>query len=164
MAEQTVKILAVCLGNICRSPTAEAAIRQAAEVAGIPVEVDSAGTGGWHVGAPPDARMRTTAAEMGLTLTGQARQVVASDFDDFDIIVAMDQQNQRDLVDLAPSPQAAGKIHLLRSFDPHSSHLDVPDPYYGGQEGFREVVTMVQAAANGLVASLVSPTNVSRPQ
>lgn len=158
MGERTVRILAVCLGNICRSPTAEAAIRQAAEDVGIPVEVDSAGTGGWHVGAPPDARMRATAAEMGLTLAGQARQVVASDFDDFDIIVAMDRQNHRDLVDLAPSPQAAAKIHLLRSFDPEASDLDVPDPYYGGEEGFRDVVTMVRAAAHELVASLVSPT------
>lgn len=147
------RVLAVCLGNICRSPTAEAAIREAAAARGIAIEVDSAGTGGWHVGEPPDPRMRQAAGRLGLALDGTARQVSHTDFEDFDLIVAMDRRNLQDLTDLAP-PGAVDRIRLFRSFDPAATGLDVPDPYYGGDQGFVEVVAMVRAAAEGLIDSL----------
>jgi protein-tyrosine phosphatase len=154
MLDQPVRVLAVCMGNICRSPTAEAAIRQAAEAHGVAVEVDSAGTGAWHAGEPPDPRMSEAARGMGLTLTGKARQVRPSDFDEFDLIVAMDHRNHGELMAMAPDEVAAAKVRLFRSFDPEAADLEVPDPYYGGDQGFRDVVTMVQAAADGLVRSL----------
>lgn len=142
------------MGNICRSPTAEAAIVEAADRAGVPVEVDSAGTGAWHVGEPPDPRMTAAAAEVGLFLVGAARQVERSDFDRFDIILAMDQSNHRNLVAMAPNRSAAEKVRLFRAYDPKADGPDVPDPYYGGEEGFRNVVAMVRAAAAGLVDTL----------
>lgn len=148
-----VRILAVCLGNICRSPTAEAAIREAAERRRVAVEVDSAGTGAWHVGEPPDARMRRAAAGLGLTLEGAARQIRSSDFLGFDVIVAMDRRNHRELLGMAP-PETHDRIKMFRSFDPEAADLDVPDPYYGGDQGFVDVVRMVRAAADGLIESL----------
>ncbi len=148
-----VRILAVCLGNICRSPTAAAAIREAAAARGVEVEVDSAGTGSWHVGEPPDARMRQAATGLGLTIEGTARQVRSSDFNDFDLIVAMDRRNLEDLLEIAPA-HAVDRIRLFRSFDPEAPDLEVPDPYYGGDRGFVDVVAMVRAAADGLVESL----------
>lgn len=154
MSSEPIRILTVCLGNICRSPTAEAAIVEAAASAGLDVVVDSAGTGAWHVGEAPDRRMTAAAAEMGLTLDGAARQFDPSDFDRFDLIVAMDHRNHGDLLDLAPDDEAAGKVKMFRSYDPDAIDLDVPDPYYGGEQGFRDVVTMVRAAAQGLIASL----------
>jgi protein-tyrosine phosphatase len=148
-----VRILAVCLGNICRSPTAEAAIREAALRAGVAVEVEPAGTGPWHVGEPADPRMREAAATVGLTIDGTARQVNEADFEDFDLIVAMDSRNHADLVSVAP-PGAIDRIRLFRTFDPDATDLDVPDPYYGGDQGFIDVVEMVRAAAAGLIGSL----------
>lgn len=118
------------------------------------VVVDSAGTGAWHAGERPDARMTAAAAEVGLELDGNARQVEVSDFDRFDLILSMDHRNHRDLLDLAPDEAAAAKVKLFRSYDPEAIDLDVPDPYYGGDEGFRNVVAMVRAAARGLVDSL----------
>ena len=149
-----MRILFVCLGNICRSPTAEAAFREAAEAADLDVEVDSAGTGDWHIGEPPDERMRSAAADDGLELAGRARQVSRDDFDYYDLIIAMDRQNQRDLRQLAPDSDQAAKIRLLREFEPGSKDGEVPDPYYGGEDGFHEVVRIVRSAARGLVDEL----------
>lgn len=118
------------------------------------VVVDSAGTGAWHAGEKPDPRMTAAAAEVGLQLDGTARQVDVSDFDRFDLILSMDHRNHRDLLDLAPDEAAAAKVKMFRSYDPDAIELDVPDPYYGGDEGFRNVVAMVRAAARGLVDSL----------
>lgn len=148
-----MRVLTVCLGNICRSPTAEAAIREAAAEAGLDVEVDSAGIGEWHVGEPPDPRMVAAAAEDDLTVAGTARQVTADDFRSFDLIVAMDHQNLGALRKMRPA-DATADLALFRSFDPEADGAEVPDPYYGGPDGFREVVTMVRAAARGLVGSL----------
>jgi len=156
VAEQPVRLLFVCLGNICRSPTAEGVMRSLVDADGLRerVEIDSAGTGAWHVGSPPDARATEAAASQGVTLSGQARRVEPDDFERFDLILAMDAANLRDLRALAGSPEAAAKVRLLREFDPASAgerDLDVPDPYYGGEHGFGRVFEMVQAACGGLL-------------
>ncbi|MGD2061870.1 MAG: low molecular weight protein-tyrosine-phosphatase [Acidimicrobiia bacterium] len=149
-----MRVLAVCLGNICRSPAAEAAITEAASSAGVDVEVDSAGTGAYHIGEPPDERMRRAAAQAGLSIAGRARQFEPEDFDRFDLIVVMDQANLHDVLAQAPDEDAAGRVRLFRSFDPTADDLDVPDPYYGGAEGFARVVDMVRRAAAGLITEI----------
>jgi protein-tyrosine phosphatase len=114
------------------------------------IEVDSAGTGGWHRGEPPDDRARAEAARRGLTMTSTARQVHAGDFELFDLVVAMDASNADDLRDLA-SPSHRAKVRLLREFDPTAEELDVPDPYYGGPDGFADVFDLIDAACLGLL-------------
>ena len=146
-----MRILMVCLGNICRSPTAEAALREAAAEAAVDIEVDSAGTGGWHVGNPPDERMTAAAGEVGLSLAGAARQVTADDLGDYDLVLAMDRENLRDLRVLSPPDLPDGRIRLFREFDPEGPDEDVPDPYYGGPRGFVDVVTMARRTARELV-------------
>jgi protein-tyrosine phosphatase len=152
-------VLFVCLGNICRSPTAEGAMRALVREAGLQdrVEIDSAGTGGWHVGSPPDARAVAAARTRGITLAGCARQVEQSDLDNFDFVIAMDSANMRELRQLAISGQQRAKVRLLREFDPAAvgeENLDVPDPYYGAPGGFEEVLDLVQAACAGLLAQI----------
>ena len=149
----TARVLLVCLGNICRSPTAEAAVREAAEAAGLDLVVDSAGTGAWHVGEPPDERMTAAAAEDDLHLSGTARQVAEDDFGDFDLVVAMDRSNLDDLRRLAPDDDARSRLRLFREYAGEPGQ-GVPDPYYGGPDGFREVVGIVRRAAKGLVAAI----------
>jgi protein-tyrosine phosphatase len=153
-----VRILFVCLGNICRSPTAEGVMRALVREAGLDeeIELDSAGTGAWHVGNPPDARATATARVRGIVLEGAAREVRRADFDDFDLILAMDRKNLTDLRRLAPGEQARERTRLLREFDPASAglgidELDVPDPYYGGPHGFEHVLDLVHAACAGLL-------------
>lgn len=145
-----MRILFVCLGNICRSPTAQAATLEALIDVGIAgqVTLDSAGVGGWHVGNPPDRRMRAAAAD--LHLDGVARQVSAAELGDWDLILAMDRSNLADLHDMAPSAQIRERIRLFREFDADADADDVPDPYYGGRDGFAEVVRICRAAAAGL--------------
>jgi protein-tyrosine phosphatase len=152
-----MRILFVCMGNICRSPTAEGVMRRLLEEAGLTdrVEVESAGTGGWHVGEPPDERATLAARRRGVTLAGAARQVRAADFRDFDLLIAMDRANLRELLAAAPDEEAAERVRLLREFDPASSgDLDVPDPYFGGDRGFETVLDMVEAACRGLLDEL----------
>ena len=149
----TRSVLLVCLGNICRSPTAEAAVREAAARAGLELVVESAGTGAWHVGNPPDARMTAAAAEDDLHLSGAARQVTPDDFHAFDLVVAMDTANRDDLLALAPDDDARGRVRLFRDYAGEAGQ-GVPDPYYGGPDGFREVVGIVRRAARGLVAAI----------
>ena len=153
-----IRLLFVCMGNICRSPTAEGVMRGLLREEGLEdaVEVDSAGTGDWHVGHPPDGRATAAARSRGITLAGAARQVAAADFADFDLILAADRRNLRDLRALLP-PGARAKVHLLREFDPASAgapDLDVPDPYYGGDDGFEHVLDLVEAACRGLLDEL----------
>lgn len=146
-------VLAVCLGNICRSPTAEAALRDAAVRSGVELDVRSAGTGAWHVGNPPDARMTEAAAEVGLELSGAAAQVDAADLDDADLVLAMDRSNLAELRRMADAAGVATPIRLFREFDPQADgDLDVPDPYYGGPGGFDEVVAIVRRTAAEVVA------------
>lgn len=149
-------VLAVCLGNICRSPTAEAALREAAEQAGMELTVRSAGTGDWHVGKPPDERMRRAAAEEGLHLSGTADRVTPDALAEADLVLAMDRSNLADLQDLAGRTGITTPIRLYREFDPEAQpgELDVPDPYYGGPDGFAEVVRMVRRTAGAVVAHL----------
>jgi protein-tyrosine phosphatase len=149
-----VRILFVCLGNICRSPTAEAVMRGLVAEAGLEaeIEVESAGTGDWHVGYPPDDRSVAAAAERGVELTGEARQVAHGDFDGFDLLIAMDRQNQRDLLRLARSDKDREKVRLLRSYA--DGELDVPDPYYGGEDGFAEVVEIVERSCRALMEEI----------
>jgi protein-tyrosine phosphatase len=178
------RILFVCLGNICRSPTAEGTMRALVHEAGLEdeIELDSAGTGGWHIGEPPDERAVEAAQARGIALEGQAREVTLEDFDDFDLLVAMDRSNLGELWRLAPSEQARSKVRLLREFDPANprplaalsdnggskrsrggaprvnvkalKELDVPDPYYGAAGGFEEVLDLVQRACEGLLEEI----------
>lgn len=155
-AGRPFRILFVCLGNICRSPTAEGVMRALIVERGLQahVEVDSAGTGGWHVGESPDARATAAARARGVGLSGAARQVRAQDFEQFDLILAMDRANERDLRGLAPDPRSAAKVRLLREFEPEPESLEVPDPYYGGPEGFERVLDLVHASCLGVLDSL----------
>ena len=148
-----MRILLVCLGNICRSPTAEAALRAALDEAGLGdrVTVESAGTGNWHAGQPPDERMTAAAADVGLVLSGEARQVAPEDFERFDLILAMDAGNYRELLAMAPDDRARERVRRFREFETDADAEDVPDPYYGGPEGFGRVVQIVRAGADGVV-------------
>jgi protein-tyrosine phosphatase len=143
-----VRLLFVCLGNICRSPTAEGVMRRLVRERGLEdqIEIDSAGTGGWHVGAPPDERATEAARRRGTTLEGAARKFAFEDFDRFDLILAMDSENLRDLQALAPDEDARARVRLLRGPD-----LDVPDPYYGGPDGFEDVLDQVEEACRRLL-------------
>ncbi len=145
-------ILFVCLGNICRSPLAEGALRGAAEAAGLDLQVDSAGTGDWHVGNPPDPRAIAVARENGVDITGlRARQVTRADFTRFDHIFALDAENLRNLRQLAPGDTTA-ELALLLDMVTGRTGQPVADPYYGGEEGFAETWSDVTAAAHALVA------------
>ena len=157
------RVLFVCLGNICRSPTAEGVMRRLVAESGHggEVVVDSAGTAGWHEGDPPDRRSQHEAAGRGLDLSGlRGRQVRAHDFEQFDLLLAMDTDNQRELLRLAPDDAARGKVRLLREFDPEAvaaGDLDVPDPYYGGPDGFAEVVDIVERSCAAMLDELQAP-------
>ncbi|MGF1510848.1 MAG: low molecular weight protein-tyrosine-phosphatase [Myxococcota bacterium] len=145
-----MKVLFVCLGNICRSPTAEGVFRSLAEEAGVGVEVDSAGTGAWHEGEPPDRRMRAAAQRRGYLLDGRARRIEVEDFFRFDVVVAMDRSNYQDIQALRPS-NARARLVLFRDFDPTAPGMDTPDPYYGGPEGFDEVVRIVERTGRSIL-------------
>ena len=151
-----MRILFVCLGNICRSPTAEAVLRALAarDAPDLGLEVDSAGTAGYHLGEPPDPRMRAAAARRGYDLTAlRARTVEPGDFDRFDLILAMDRENLAVLRRRAPDG-ARERLRLFLEFAPHGEPQEVPDPYYGGPNGFEEVLDLVEAAARGLLSYL----------
>ena len=156
-----MRLLFVCLGNICRSPTAEGVMRHLVREADLEDEItiDSAGTGGWHVGAAPDARSAAAARRRGITLEGAARKVAPTDFDDFDLLLVADRENHAELLRLAPDDEARAKVRYLREFDPASAargDLEVPDPYYGGERGFEDVLDLVDAACRGLLAHVTS--------
>jgi len=144
----------VCLGNICRSPTAEAVFEHLVADAGLAheIEVESAGTGDWHVGEGADPRAVGAAESRGYRLDGQAQCFSAEDFDRFDLIVAMDASNRGDLVALAPGSDAAEKVVLLRDFDP-DGRGDVPDPYFG-DHGFDQVLDLIESSCRGLLAHI----------
>jgi protein-tyrosine phosphatase len=152
-----VRVLFVCLGNICRSPLGEALFRHHAEKAGLAhaFEADSAGTAAYHIGEPPDRRSVETARRRGVPYSGRARRIEPDDYYAFDHIVAMDRSNLEDILARQPA-DATAEIHLMRSFDPDPDHDDVPDPYYGGPGGFDRVHDIVERSTEALLRHLTS--------
>jgi protein-tyrosine phosphatase len=152
-----IRIAFVCLGNICRSPTAEGVFVHLIDREGLAhrFHVESAGTAAYHVGERPDRRSREAAARRGIELRGRAQRFEAADFARFDHVLAMDGANLRDLLDRAPHPSARAKVRRLREFDDASvDDLDVPDPYYGGPRGFDDVLDICERGCLGLLAHL----------
>jgi protein-tyrosine phosphatase len=150
-----MRILIVCLGNICRSPLAQAVLRQELDAAGVGdrVVVDSAGTGDWNIGKPPDPRMEAAAGAAGVVLDHTARQITAEDLAQSDLILVMDSQNLRDVQALAPDAATRDKVALFLSYAGQPD-TDVPDPYYGDEEGFTAVVVLVRDAARTIARRL----------
>lgn len=152
------RLLFVCVGNICRSPTAEGVCRTLAKTQGLrEIEVDSAGTHRYHLGEAPDARSQAIARQHGYDLSAlRARAVNVADGETFDLILAMDQDNVRDLKRLLPA-HTHHKIHLLLEFSQRWPYESVPDPYYGGEQGFLDVLTRIEDGCRGLLAHLDRP-------
>ncbi len=151
------RVLFVCLGNICRSPLGEGIFRHLVDEAGLDAdfEIDSAGTGHWHVGSPPDPRARDVARRNGVDVESlRGRQVSSDDFRRFDHILAMDRQNLDELLRRRPA-DADADVRLLRAHDPEGGD-DVPDPYYGGRSGFDDVYTMIERCCRSLLGTLRS--------
>lgn len=148
-------VLLVCLGNICRSPMAEGAVRKALDNAGLAhVATDSAGTSGWHAGGPPDPRAMKAALMRDIDIAGQrARQVEEEDFHRFDMLLAMDGQNFARLKAMQPHG-APARVHLFMEFAGEVPVREVPDPYYGGEEGFEHALDLIELAARGLAAHI----------
>jgi len=151
---QTPKVLFICLGNICRSPTAEAVFRSRADAAGLEVYIDSAGTSGWHIGDPPDPRAIEAGEARGYSFKGQAsRKVIRADFGEFDYIIAMDNENVEALRQICPESYIP-RIKLFLDYVPNGSTQEVPDPYYGDGDGFNHVLNLIEQASDGLIAAL----------
>ncbi len=150
-----VSVLFVCMGNICRSPTAEGLFRQAVEKAGLAkhIEIDSAGTHSYHVGSQPDARAQAASLKRGIDLSAlRGRQAQSRDFTKFDYILAMDNSNYTDLMQLAGG--SASNLHMFLDFSDRFSETDVPDPYYGGDQGFEHVLDLIEDASKGLLVHI----------
>jgi protein-tyrosine phosphatase len=151
------RLLFVCLGNICRSPMAEGVFRRVAADQGVLhlFDIDSAGLGDWHVGQAPDARAQAAAHNRGIDISGlSARQIAPADYDRFDLLLAMDGSNYQELVELAPR-DARHKIRRFLDFAPQAGTQDVPDPFYGGREGFDHALDLIEQAARGLLTELL---------
>ena len=154
--KEKVSVLFVCMGNICRSPTAEAVFRQYVEVAGLSefIKTDSAGTHDYHIGEPPDMRTRQVALQRGYDMSDlRGRQVDASDLERFDYVLAMDRRNLAILQSLVSD--GATQSRLFLEYARHHHNLEVPDPYYGGADGFEQVLDMVEDAAQGLLQDII---------
>ena len=149
-------VLFVCLGNICRSPLAEGIFIHLVEQAGLTdrFEIDSAGTGSWHVGEQPDARASLVASQHGVDLPSRARQLTEDDLDRFDYVIAMDRENLRNIERMADATGSDAEVQLLRDYDAEGEGGEVPDPYYGGASGFETVYTMVHRSCQGLLRHL----------
>lgn len=147
------RLLFVCLGNICRSPSAENIMRYAIAEAGLEGQIvcDSAGTSSYHIGSPPDARMRSAAQKRGIRLVGQARQFIPADFEQFDLILAMDRENYRNILALDREAMYGDKVKMMCDYCTQHSLKEVPDPYYGGAEGFDRVIDLLLDACHGLL-------------
>lgn len=153
---QTYNILFVCMGNICRSPTGEAVLQHRVDRAGLSrsVFIDSAGTLGFHAGSPADSRMRDSASKRGYDLQSRSRQVKASDFDTFDLILAMDNDNYRDLKSLRPSQDCRATLKRFCDYCQESNVKEVPDPYYGGAQGFETVLDLIEEGCGQIMRAL----------
>jgi protein-tyrosine phosphatase len=158
------KLLFVCLGNICRSPAAENIMNYLIDRAdlGDRLICDSAGTSSYHVGSPPDRRMTAAASERGIKLQGRARQFQKSDLQEFDLVLAMDLDNYQDILTLDPSGQYRHKVKLICDFASHHREREVPDPYYGGSEGFDRVINLLLDACKGLLSDVVRQLEVGQ--
>jgi protein-tyrosine phosphatase len=153
----TMRVLFVCLGNICRSPLAEGIFRQAVENAGLAerITIDSAGTGNWHVGEPPDPRAQACGRKFGVDIGElRGRQFAPADFQEFDHILVMDSKNRRDVLRLAQTDEHKAKVRMLLEHGPVRTDSDVPDPYFGGDQGFDDVFDMLSAACDALLESI----------
>ena len=151
-----INVLFVCLGNICRSPTAQGVFTSLVRNEGLDqsIQTESAGTGAWHSGSPPDHRAQLAALARGYDLSSQrARKVIESDFRKFNYILAMDRQNYEDLSVMAP-PDTTSKIKLFLTFVPNIDKTEIPDPYYGGQKGFDHIIDLIEAASYGLLRDI----------
>lgn len=150
------KLLFVCLGNICRSPAAENIMNHLIEQRGLTGQItcDSAGTSSYHIGSPPDRRMTTAAGARGIALKGRARQFSQDDFENFDVILAMDRDNYAEIRYLDPQGKYKDNVHLMCDFCTRHSLQEVPDPYYGGPEGFNQVIDLLLDACAGLLDRL----------
>jgi len=154
---EKIKILFVCLGNICRSPSAEAVMKGLVKNAGRGDEfdIDSAGTAAWHAGEQADARMQTHALKRDYNLTSISRKVNPEfDFNHFDYIIAMDEQNMSDLQDMVESDEQQAKLHMMTDFSNKYDYNHIPDPYYGGDSGFELVLDLLEDACHGLLMHL----------
>ncbi|EPB6521191.1 low molecular weight protein-tyrosine-phosphatase [Vibrio parahaemolyticus] len=147
------RILVVCMGNICRSPTGEAVLRAKAEELGVDVHIDSAGTIGYHTGNTPDTRAMAAGKQRGYSFKGmRARQVSVQDFEDFDLVLAADKANLADLLDICPA-EHRHKVSLFLSHS-NSSYDEIPDPYYGGDDGFELVLDLIEEASVAVLQKL----------
>lgn len=156
------KLLFVCLGNICRSPAAENMMNHLAQDGlGDQIICDSAGTAGYHIGSSPDRRMTAAANDRGIQLQGKARQLQKSDLQQFDLILAMDRENYQNILSLATTQAERDKVHLMCDFCTRHSLKEVPDPYYGGPEGFVQVLDLLQDACEGLLKYVSSSKLIS---
>ena len=148
-----VNVVFVCLGNICRSPSAEGVFRKLVRDEGLAdiIKTDSSGTSGWHVGEAPDPRAQEAASQRGIDISDlRGRRSLARDFHDFDYVLAMDRRNYADLLALAPTG-TEDCLHMFLNFAPQLGETEVPDPYYGGDQGFDDVLDMIEAASKGLL-------------
>lgn len=155
--KNVVRVLFVCMGNICRSPVAEGVLRDKLARAGLSenVEVDSAGTHAYHIGSPPDSRSQSTARQRGIEIGGlRARVVKDDDFAKFDYVLAMDRDNLENLLDRCPQPLLRQRVQLFLDFAPRQPAREVPDPYYGGADGFELVMDLIDEAAQGLLEQI----------
>lgn len=147
-----MKVLMVCLGNICRSPLAHGLLREKSQQDELNIVVDSAGTSGFHVGEAPDPRMRSTAKQFGLNIDDlKARQFVSSDFDEFDLIFVMDKSNLSNVLSLARTDADRDKVKLILNESTPNTNLEVPDPYFGGEQGFIDVYKMLDLATDKII-------------
>jgi protein-tyrosine phosphatase len=152
------RLLFVCLGNICRSPSAENIMNHLIAGSGLEdqIQCDSAGTSSYHIGSSPDRRMTQAAHQRGISMPGKARQFVCEDFEKFDLILAMDRDNYEQICDLDPTHQYQNKVKLMCDFCRHHTVQEVPDPYYGGSEGFNYVIDLLMDACAGLLEDMIN--------
>jgi len=156
MTSKTFNVLFVCMGNICRSPAGEGVFRALVEDAGLDdqIRIDSAGTIGYHTGDPADARMRQSAQNRGYQLTSRARQITAADLDEFDLILTMDEDNYHNVLALADDDAQRERVIPFCGFCVDHENQSVPDPYYGGDEGFETVLDLLEDGCRGVLSEV----------